>query len=172
LAAIFPVTFFAALTPITVAIAPISAVIAAFTALRVVTTLLFVPLLRFGHVRTENQGVFQRLWWELVLWVAAATPIATTHDRRCEVQAQVVLGELVVGFCLNVVSGCGRFAGQCGVLVIDLMRIAAHPDVWTIGIKNLIPGRNRTLFLLLWLTPTAVVALPHVVSFALRRKWY
>jgi hypothetical protein len=172
LTAVIAIAFFITIPALAVPITALTAFAAGFGAVTLFAGLLLIPFLGLRHIRAENQRIFQCLWWELVPTIAAA-PIAATHDGRSQVQTQIVLGKLQMRFSLHVVSRCCGFARQSRILVVDLMCVAADANVRAVRIKNLVPCWNRTLLLLLWLTPTAVVvALPHVVSFALRRKWY
>ena len=95
LSAVIAVTALPPVTPVT-APAFLAVVAAAALAVAVIAALLIVPILLLGHIGAEDQWVFERLWWELVL--GRATPaVAAPHDRRGQMQAQIVLGKLVVG---------------------------------------------------------------------------
>ena len=50
----------------------------------------------------------------------------------------VVIGILPIGLGQDAIARGRRFAGQCLVFVEDLMRVAAHPDVGTAAVEDLV----------------------------------
>ena len=82
--------------------------------------------------------------------------------------AEIVIGVLVIGLGLDAVAhGCG-LAGQRLVLVVDLMRVAAHTDVRTAAVENLIPVWRPVRIVVVLLLVLIVIAAAAAVTAAAR----
>lgn len=82
--------------------------------------------------------------------------------------AEIVIGVLVIGLGLDAVAhGCG-LAGQRLVLIVDLMRVAAHTDVRTAAVKNLIPVWRPVRIVIVLLLVLIVIAAAAAVTAAAR----
>ena len=83
--------------------------------------------------------------------------------------AVVVVGVLPVGLGHDAVARCRRFAGQRLILVEHLMGVAAHPDVGSAAVEDLVPiGRTVGIVMVLLVMMAAATAAAATIATATR----
>ncbi len=117
-------------------------------------------------------AVLLRILLLLTFFAALAPLIGARHEASLALNhPEIMVGILPIGFGLDAIAHGGSLAGQCLVLVVNLMRSATHAHVRAAAVENLVPVRRPVRIVTVLFVLVVVAAATIAAARALTIVW-